>query len=105
MIDYKTFTINTNIILLFNNVFSKLFYTISFINYCNCYKLYTPCWPYQIFVHGALHGLMSEPATNNLTPEGMAPESLINLELAHKFDTVITESSRCRRTESMERPV
>ena len=33
MIDYKTFTINTNIILLFNNVFSKLFYTISFINY------------------------------------------------------------------------
>ena len=55
MIDYKTFTINTNIILLFNNVFSKLFYTISFINYCNCYKLYTQCWPYQIFVHGALH--------------------------------------------------
>ena len=55
MIDYKTFTINTNIILLFNNVFSELFYTISFINYCNCYKLYTQCWPYQIFVHGALH--------------------------------------------------
>ena len=47
---------------------------------------------------------MSEPARNNLTPEGMAPESLINLELAHKFDTVITESSRCRRTESMDRP-
>ena len=57
IIDYKTFTINTNIILLFNNVFSKLFYTISFINYCNCYKLYTQCWPYQIFVHGALHEL------------------------------------------------
>ena len=56
MIDYKTFTINTNIILLFNNVFSKLFYTISFINYRNCYKLYTQCRPYQIFVHGALHG-------------------------------------------------
>ena len=57
MIDYKTFTINTNIILLFNNVFSKLFYTISFINYCNCNKLYTQCWPYQIFVYGALHGV------------------------------------------------
>ena len=57
MIDYKTFTINTNIILLINNVFSKLLYTISFINYCNCYKLYTQCWPYQIFVHGALHGV------------------------------------------------
>ena len=36
---------------------SKLFYTISFINYCNCYKLYTQCWPYQIFVHGAFHGV------------------------------------------------
>ena len=57
MIDYNTFTINTNIILLFNNVYSKLFYTIIFINYCNCYKLYTQCWPYQIFVHGALHGV------------------------------------------------
>ena len=58
MIDYKIFTINTNIILLFNNVFSKLFYTISFINYCNCYKLYTQCWPYQIFVHGALNAII-----------------------------------------------
>ena len=35
MIDYNTFTINTNIILLFNNIFSNLFYTIIFINYCN----------------------------------------------------------------------
>ena len=33
MIDYNTFTINTNIILLFNNIFSNLFYTIIFINY------------------------------------------------------------------------
>ena len=23
--------------------------------HCNFYKLYTQCWPYQIFVHGALH--------------------------------------------------
>ena len=45
MIDYNTFTINTNIILLFNNIFSNLFYTIIFINYCNFYKLYTQCWP------------------------------------------------------------
>ena len=55
IIDYNTITINTNIILLFNNSFSNLFYTIIFINYCNFYKLYTQCWPYQIFVHGALH--------------------------------------------------
>ena len=38
MIDYNTFTINTNIILLFNNIFSNLFYTLIFINYCNFYK-------------------------------------------------------------------
>ena len=57
MIDYNTFTINTNIILLFNNIFFNLLYTIIFINYCNFYKLYTQCWPYQIFVHGALHAL------------------------------------------------
>ena len=44
MIDYNTFTINTNIILLFNNIFSNLFYTIIFINYCNFYKLYTQSW-------------------------------------------------------------
>ena len=31
-----------------------MFYTIIFINYCNFYKLYTQCWPYQIFVYGAL---------------------------------------------------
>ena len=56
MIDYNTFKINTNIILLFNIIFSNLFYTIIFINYCSLYKLYIQCWPYQIFVHGALHG-------------------------------------------------
>ena len=33
MIDYNTFTINTNIILLFNNIFSNLFL------YYNFYKL------------------------------------------------------------------
>ena len=58
MIDYNTFTINTNIILLFNNIFSNLFYTIIFINYCNFYKLYTQYWPYQSFVHGALHDVL-----------------------------------------------
>ena len=30
MIDYNTFTLNTNIILLFNNIPSNLFYTIIF---------------------------------------------------------------------------
>ena len=44
MIDYNTFTINTNVILLFNNIFYNLFYTIIFINYCNFYKLYIQCW-------------------------------------------------------------
>ena len=43
MIDYNTFTINTNIILLFNKKFSNLFYTRIFINYYNFYKLYTQC--------------------------------------------------------------
>ena len=61
MIDYNTFTINTNIILLFNKKFSNLFYTRIFINYYNFYKLYTQCWPYQIFVHGALHALNIRP--------------------------------------------
>ena len=55
MIDYNTFTINTNIIVLFINIFSNLFYTIIFLNYSNLYKLYTQCWPYQSFVHGTLH--------------------------------------------------
>ena len=33
-----------------NSLFN-LFYTAT---YCYFYKVYTQCWPHQIFVHGAL---------------------------------------------------
>ena len=106
MIDYKNFTINTNIILLFNNVFSKLFYTISFINYCNCYKLYTQCWPYQIFVHGALHAADAINAHNSHASGLHTPHEFVGVLLEARELLVaigeIADEHRARRLVALE---